>query len=103
MSAPVNFAASLSPENINGIAAKQIKLEKLHKATCDFEAVFVKQLLGQMRQSLTEGSLMGDSQQGQIYQDMMDTAVAKQVSDSGQFGLSRVLNQRLEHTLLLEE
>ena len=67
-----------SVDNLNEKSYTELK--KLEKASQDFEAIFVKGLLSQMRKvSFSEESgAMGD-----MAKDMMDQAVAESVSKSG--------------------
>lgn len=83
----------------NGQVNPEHARERLKKATQAFEAVFVKQLLGQMRKSMTGSSLFGSSQQAGMYQDMMDDALSTQISKTGSFGLAKTLYKSMEKGL----
>ncbi len=74
--------------------------DKLKKATQDFEAVFLTQILKQAHKTMQgEGSLFGKSSQSQFYAEMRDELMAQNLSKTGQFGLGRMLFQKLEKTL----
>lgn len=74
--------------------------DKLKKATQDFEAVFLTQILKQAHKTMQgEGSLFGKSSQSQFYAEMRDEMMAQNLSKTGQFGLGRMLFQKLEQTL----
>ena len=71
-------AAGLRHIDLDGLPLDQrAKLKKLEKAAQDFEAIFVKQLLSQMRQSSFSEEIgpMGD-----MAKDMMDQAIAESAS-----------------------
>jgi Rod binding domain-containing protein len=74
--------------------------QKLRRAAQDFEAIFIKNLLSQMRKSaIGDSPLFGKSQQAQFYQDMMDEAVAGHLSRAGGLGLGKILFKKVEPTL----
>jgi Rod binding domain-containing protein len=77
----------------------KLRRDKLKKATQDFESIFIKQMLSQMRKAGGESGLFGKSQQAQFYQDMMDETVASHLSKAGGIGLAKILYQRVEATL----
>ncbi len=70
--------------------------QKLVKAAQDFEAVFIGTMLKQMRKSMAgDTPLFGGSQESKMYQEMMDDAVAQQMSRTGSFGLANLLVKSL--------
>lgn len=77
----------------------QARLKKLRQAAEDFEAIFAKLLVGEMRKGGTQG-FFGKSLQAQMYADMLDEAVAKQVARGGGLGIAKTLYARMEETLL---
>jgi flagellar protein FlgJ len=81
----------------------QKKLDKLKKATQDFEAIFIGTMLKEARKSLNGSHpLFGDSYEAKQYQEMMDDKMAEQMSRSGSFGLSKTLYKSLEENILRE-
>lgn len=77
----------------------QARLKKLRQAAEDFEAIFAKLLVGEMRKGGSQG-IFGKSLQAQIYADLLDEAVAKQVARGGGLGIAKTLFGRMEETLL---
>lgn len=69
--------------------------EKLREAAKDFEAIFVRQLLKNMRSTLMDGGMFGDGTAGEIYSDMMENALAEKISETGSLGLGEQLYRRL--------
>ncbi len=77
--------------------AAEARHKKLQKAAQDFEAVFIGNMLKQMRKPITgENTLLGNSSEAKMYQEMMDEATAKQMSRTGSFGLANLLCRTLE-------
>lgn len=74
---------SLSPES------------KLHEAARQFEALFVRQMLKQMREPLVRSDLMPNSVSHSIYQDIVTGQLADSISRSGALGLARQLEAQL--------
>ena len=76
------------------------KRDKLQKTTQDFEAVFVGMMLKQMRKSMAgQNAILGNSSESKMYQDMMDDATAKHMSQVGTFGLGKLLFKTMSSTL----
>lgn len=71
------------------------KLRRLEKATQDVEAIFLKDLLKAMRRSLPKTDLGGQGMGKEIYEDLMDQALAETASKRGTFGLGNMLYKRL--------
>jgi hypothetical protein len=91
MSAPI-APVTAQPPVAGAAAADAHKLEKLHKATEDFESILVKQLLNAAK-------LGGQKSSG--YADMAVDALATGVEKSGGLGLARRLEAALSHSLSL--
>lgn len=77
----------------------QPELSKLKKATDAFETVFVKQLLTEMRKGIKKVSF-GDQSGSEVYEDMMDQAVAESVSKGGSLGIGKMLYKEFEPQVL---
>ena len=66
------------------------ELKGLKKACEQFEAVFAKQLLSEMRKG-TEETQMGDQAGSAIYKDMMDQAIGDSIAHQGALGIGQML------------
>lgn len=90
--------ASSSPVSATGtLSAGAQQRAKLKKATQDFEAIFLGLMLKQMRQSTAgENALFGNSSEAKLYQEMLDEVTAKQMSQTGAFGMGNLLYKKLE-------
>ncbi len=65
---------------------------KLRDATRQLEAQFLHQLLRAMRRTIVSTH---SSHTAQMYTDMMDESLARQLAQSEQLGLSRLLYEKL--------
>lgn len=65
-------------------------LKALKKATQEFEAVFAKKLLGEMRKGVKETSF-GDTLGKDMYEDMMDDELSKTMAKQGVLGIGKIL------------
>lgn len=69
--------------------------EKLEKACNDFESLFVKYMMQQMRKTVPENGLIGISQAEKIYTGMLDDEVAKSVSHGRGLGLAKAMYEQM--------
>jgi Rod binding domain-containing protein len=74
--------------------------EKVAEVSRQFEAVLLRQILGQGRKTLFASKFNDDSVSSDIYQDMVTQQFAESISRSGSFGLARSLQAQLTHQLL---
>jgi peptidoglycan hydrolase FlgJ len=79
----------------NGQSGLDAQKAKLRKASRDFEAIFVRELLKSMRSTLQDGGMFGSGAQGEIFSGMMDDAVASKIAERGDLGLGNILYQRM--------
>lgn len=75
------------------------ELAKVKKATQDVEAIFLKQLIGEMRKSSQEG-MFGKGIEGEMYSDFLDEAVAQAMSRGRGVGMASQLYSRMEAATL---
>lgn len=71
------------------------ELGRLKKASQDIEAIFLKQLIGEMRKTQTEG-LFGKTIESQMYSDYLDEAVAQKIASARGIGIAEALYETLE-------
>lgn len=79
------------------VAAPLVKRnDPLMKVSQDFEALFLNQLIGAMRSTVSrEDSLIPQSTGERAYQAMLDTEYSKQMAASEQIGLSKMVYEHL--------
>jgi peptidoglycan hydrolase FlgJ len=68
---------------------------KLKKACEDFEAVLTNYLFKSMRQTVAKAEPEGRDQSLELFEGMMDEAVANQLSHQSGLGLGKLLYQQL--------
>ena len=81
-----------------GTAAAQaaLKDKKLREACQGFEAMFLNLMYTQMRETVPENTLFGDSNADKIMQSMRDTEMMNQASKAGGMGLGDMLYNQLK-------
>ncbi|WP_294158781.1 rod-binding protein [uncultured Selenomonas sp.] len=77
-------------------AAAAAKEDKALKEACKgFEAMFLNMMYREMRQTVHEGGLFGESNAMKIFEDMRDSEMAKQMAEAGGIGLGDMLYRQL--------
>ena len=67
------------------------KREQLKAAAQAFEAVFLRQMIGSMRQASLGDELLGGGQAGEQFRDMSDAKLADNMAAQGSFGIAEML------------
>jgi flagellar protein FlgJ len=83
---------SVRTPNIENITDEQ----KLREACRDFESIFVKQLLDGMRKTIQKSDLLNGGLTEEIYEDMLYTEYAKDISRNSSLGLAELLYNQLK-------
>jgi flagellar protein FlgJ len=74
--------------------------DKVKEAAKQFEAILLRQILGEARKSVIKADDDDDSNTQGIYNDMVTTQLADSISHSGAFGLAKSLVTQLSHQIL---
>ena len=95
----MNTELSTSPQAMPEVAALR-KMDaatqpKLKEASQDFEAVFLKQFLGQALKPLLHDTPGSKGAGAGVYQHMITDVIAKELSSGGDFGFSTMLQAQL--------
>lgn len=69
---------------------------ELRKAAQDFEAIFIAQLLKNMRKGVSESGLFGKGFSGSMYQSMFETTLAREMASKGGLHLSDIIVESLQ-------
>ncbi|MDA8138550.1 MAG: rod-binding protein [Desulfobacteraceae bacterium] len=77
------------------LGAKKPNTEQLLKACQDFEAIFVQQMMQQMRQTVPQNGLFSGGRAEEIYTSMMDDELSKTFAQGRGLGLSEMLYRQL--------
>ncbi len=70
--------------------------EALAAVTKQFEAIFVSELLKEMRATTLDGGLFGKDRASQMYREMHDEALAGELANSGGLGIGKLLFESLK-------
>ena len=81
-------------------AQKNEKREQLKAAAQQFEAVFLRQMIGSMRQaSLAKDDLLSGGQAAEQFRDMSDAKLADSMSQKGSFGIAELLLKQFDKSV----
>jgi flagellar protein FlgJ len=69
--------------------------ERLKQACDSFEALFMQQMLKQMRATVPKDGMFGGGSAERIYTDMLDAELSKEMSAEGGLGISRLLFEHM--------
>lgn len=90
--------ASINGPGAAGLSAKPDQRAELAKAAKAFEAIFVRQLMGEMRQAGFGDDLTGSGAVEQ-FQELADANTADALADKGGLGIAAMLLKQLDQTL----
>jgi len=79
------------------------RTQRLQKACEDMEALFVHQLIKEMRATVPKSGLFGKSQARDIYTGMLDSRLAQEIAQGRSLGLSALLMRQLNAGAKLTE
>jgi flagellar protein FlgJ len=82
-----------------GLPATATQPEKIGQACQEFEAVFLRKILEQVRQPMLKTKDTPGTANNSIYQDMVNYHLAGTISQAGAFGLARSLEAQLGRQL----
>jgi Rod binding domain-containing protein len=86
---------SMTGATVSPVAASSNRQEQLVEASKGFEAVFLRQFLGQALKPLLHDTPGANSAGAGIYQGMITEAIADNLAESGEFGFSSMLQFQL--------
>lgn len=97
MSAFNAFLSVLPASGLNGVErVVQRKTDELRRATQDFEAVFIGQLLSEMRKAMAPPpSLLGSGREEETFREWMDQEIGKSVARRGGLGIGEAVYRQL--------
>lgn len=94
MVAPVNNTATAATGPASNAAANA-RREQLRAAAQQFEAIFLRQMIGSIRQAKLSDDAFG-SQSTEQFTEMSDARLADQMASKGQFGVADLLMKQFE-------
>jgi flagellar protein FlgJ len=69
--------------------------EELREAAKQFEAMFLNLVIKQMRETVPENSVFGDSSKTAVFQGMLDEEYSKMAGQTKSYGLAEMIYQNL--------
>jgi flagellar protein FlgJ len=101
MQVPQNIAPHSNP--VANAPSRKLSIDRgsaLYKASSDFEALFIKQMLDVMRKTIhKEDDLLGGGLGQDVYEDMLYGEYAKKMASSAQFGLADIIYRQMSSKL----
>ncbi len=89
-------ASDIAPEQLAG-NPRLTEKQKIAEASRQFEAVLLRQILGDAQKTVIPSEFSDNSTAAGIYQDLITKTLADNISKSGAFGLARTFAQQLNH------
>ena len=86
--------AELQAQKANSPETKE-SVAKLKKVSQQFESIFLSYMMKQMRKTVPDDPIFGNSVAKDVYYDMHDDAVANELSKAGGIGLAVILYNQL--------
>ncbi|RMD86661.1 MAG: flagellar biosynthesis protein FlgJ [Candidatus Dadabacteria bacterium] len=86
-------------KDVAAAPSKAAEEAKLKKACQQFEALFLSQMMAQMRKSIPKGGLFGGGQEQEMFMGMLDEERAKAWAQDGGVGLANMLFQQMRKNL----
>ncbi len=87
-------ATEIAPERLAG-NPRLTEEQKIKEASRQFEAVLLRQILGEAQKTVISSSLTDNSTASGIYQDLITNTLADSISKSGAFGLAKIFERQL--------
>ena len=75
---------------------KDVREARLRRACLEFESLFIAHMLKAMRKTVSEGGLIGESNEGKIFKSMFDEKLALEIAQSGGIGLGEMLFEQIK-------
>lgn len=69
--------------------------EQMEAVSRQFEAIFVNQLVSEMRKTVHKNDFFKESHAEKVFQGMLDSEYAQKVAQSDQLGLAQLIYQHL--------
>ncbi|MCB1159300.1 MAG: rod-binding protein [Leptospiraceae bacterium] len=87
------------PKNIKDEVKTDPYKKKLYNASVEFESIFVKMMLSQMKKSVNKSGLISGGHAEEIFEDMLYDEYAKKISQSENLGLAEQIYTSLSASL----
>jgi flagellar protein FlgJ len=88
---------NVQPGRVMHHVQKNTRDEALYKTCQDFEAIFIKQMLKSMRNTIDKSGIIDGGFAEEIYDDMLYDEYAKKMAQTARFGVADVLYKQLSN------
>ena len=95
--------AAVSQQHVVNEAAESKRDKELKDACKGFEAMFLSMMYREMRATVPENTLFGESNGQKIFMDMRDSELMKNVAESGGLGLADLMYRQLSPQIKAQE
>ena len=95
-------AAAVRPKAGDGVGIDPGQIAQLRKVSQDFESVFLSYMMKVGRDTTSKGTFWGHTQGEEIFTEMRDDELAKNMAKAGGIGLANLLVEQLTRTLQQE-
>ena len=96
----LNFNVNTSKYELNAKTAEEAQKAKedakLKEACKGFEAMFLQMMYKEMKKTVPDNELFGDSNSQKILEDMLDTQMIDNMAEAGGVGLADLLYKQLK-------
>ncbi len=100
-SGTANLEAKLKGLQNKQLTASEKELQELDKVTKDLESVFTYMLMKEMRKTVPETGLISGGRGEEIFRDMLDEEMAKNISASGEgLGIAKMMYEQLSKPII---
>jgi peptidoglycan hydrolase FlgJ len=90
-------ASDIAPEQLAG-NSRLTEKQKIAEASRQFEAVLLRQILGESQKTVIPSEFSDNSTASGIYQDLITNTLADDISKSGAFGLAKTFEHQLNRS-----
>jgi len=86
-------------DNLKKTSIKAKEEKKLQEACKDFEALFINQLMKEMRKTVKKSGFIDGGNAEKIFQSMLDEKYSETMAESGDLGLGQMMFRQLKNRL----
>ena len=96
-----NNLPPISPERTAAPTSEAMSRDakSLKKSAQDFEAIFIQSMFKAMRKTIPDGGMFEKDTAHEIYQEMLDSEVASEISRRQSMGLAEQIYRQMEKNL----
>lgn len=93
---PAGVLPTPSTAGLEALSSQGHTDQKLRQVSKDFEAIFMRMIFQQMRQSVHRSDVMGNSRAMEFFETMRDEQLAESLASAGGLGIGDLIYERLK-------